>query len=146
MEVVGALIIAIIVTSLFFYVLSVRGPWETLWPFFLIILLIVWASSLWITPVGFVYWGIAWVPLFFIGIVVAILLASIPRSKHRYFRGIKGDIVEEEAVEDDVVKPSKRDVEAAGAIGFMFWVFIAMMAMAIIAGYIAGGTVDSPGV
>lgn len=144
MEIVGAIIVAIIISLLFFYVLSAKGPWGTLWSLFLIILLIVWAASLWINPIGPVYWGVAWIPLFFIGIIIALLLSAIPPSDHRYFRGIKGDVVEEKVVNGDVTKPSKEDTEAAGAISIMFWIFICLMIIAIIAGYATDATVELP--
>src|SRR5690554_2810725 len=135
MEVIGVIIVALVISLLFFYALSARGPWGTLWTFFIIILLVVWASSLWITPIGFVYWGVAWIPLFFVGILVALLLSAMPPSGHHYYRGIKGDVVEDDVVERDVVKPKKGERETAKTISVLFWIFIAFMVIAIIAGY-----------
>src|SRR5690554_6409418 len=135
MEIVGVIVVALVISMLFYYVLSARGPWGTLSPFFVIVLLIVWASSLWMAPAGFVYWGVAWIPLFAVGIIVALLLSAIPPSRHNYYRGTKGDIVEDDVVERDVLKPKKEDVEAAGAITIIFWIFVAFMIIAILAGY-----------
>jgi hypothetical protein len=144
MEIIGAIIVAIIITLIFVFALSARGPWGTIWSFFLIILLIVWASSLWIAPVGYMAWGIDWIPLFFIGIVVALLLSAIPPAQHNYYRGVKGDVVEDDVVERDVIKPKKEETEAAGAIGIMFWIFVVLMIIAIIAGYATDTRMNLP--
>lgn len=131
MEVVGAIIIAIVLTLIFYFALSARGPWGSLWSFFLIILLIVWSASLWISPIGPVYWGVAWIPLIFIGIIFALLLAAIPTSETDY-RGVRGDVVDA----DVRTEPERAEERAAaGAVGFMFWIFIFFLIIAIIAGY-----------
>lgn len=125
------------ISLLFYFVLSSRGPWGPLWPFFIIIFLVVWASSLWIRPIGFVYWNIAWIPLFFVGIVIALLLSAINPSGYHYYRGTEGAVEEQ-----DIVKPKKEDREAAKGISIMFWIFILFMVSAIIAGYATDTRVD----
>lgn len=137
MEIVAAVSIAILISLIFFYALSARGPWGSLWSFFLIILLLVWGASLWVSPVGPVYWGVAWAPLIFIAIVVAVLLAAIPTSgshpKKR--RGDVGDPGFGTGTASDEEKA------AAGAVGFMFWVLIGLLIVGIVAGYVTSGTV-----
>ncbi|MEX2592665.1 MAG: hypothetical protein WD426_07815 [Anditalea sp.] len=149
MEIIGAIIVAIVITLIFFYALSARGPWGTLWSFFLIILLIVWASSLWIAPTGYVYWGVDWIPLLFIGVLIALLLTAIPPSRDNYYRGVKGDVVGDDVVEDDVVerdviKPKKEEAEAVSAIGIMFWIFVVLMVIAVMAGYATDTRMNLP--
>ncbi|HSJ69544.1 MAG TPA: hypothetical protein VK921_17815 [Anditalea sp.] len=70
MEILGAVIVAVIISSIFYFAVDVRGPWGSFWTFFIIVLLSVWAASLWIVPFGYIYWEIAWIPLFFIGLVI----------------------------------------------------------------------------
>jgi hypothetical protein len=135
MSFIGVIIVALLISLLFYFVLSSRGPVGVLWPFFAIIFLAVWAASLWVRPIGFVYWDIAWIPLFFVGVVIALLLSAVNSSDHQYFRGTKGDVVEDDVVERDVVKPKKEDREAARTISIIFWIFIVFMLIAIFAGY-----------
>lgn len=130
MEIVGAIIIAIIITLLFVFAFSARGPWGTAWSFFLVILLVVWASSLWIIPVGPVYWGVAWIPLFFIGILFALLLAAIPTSDSEVRGRTRTD------VNRDVTRPTREEATAANALSVVFWIFIGLMILAIFIGYI----------
>jgi len=125
MEVLGAIIVAVVISSIFYFAVDARGPWGSFWTFFVIILLVVWAASLWIVPFGYIYWEIAWIPLFFIGLVIAFLLAALSSTPPRYRRSAKGSDV-------------NRDVEPErtyAAIGLMFWVFVGFMLIAIIAGY-----------
>jgi len=125
MEVLGAIIVAVVVSSIFYFAVDARGPWGSFWTFFVIILLVVWAASLWIVPFGYIYWEIAWIPLFFIGLVIAFLLAALSSTPPRYRRTTKGsDVTAEEEPE-----------RTYAAIGLMFWVFVGLMLIAIIAGY-----------
>ena len=90
------------------------------------------------------YWGVDWIPLLFIGIVIALLLSAFPTSRHHYYRGLKGDVVEDDIVERDVLKPKKEETEAAGAISILFWIFVVLMVIAIITGYATETSMDLP--
>lgn len=129
MEIVGAIVVAIILTLLFFYGLSARGPWGSLWSFFLVILLTVWAASFWVEPVGPAYGGIAWVPLFFIGLIFALLLAAIPTTDQKGRSRLRSDVI------GDVPEEEEREAKTAIAISTMFWVFIGLLLLAVAAGY-----------
>lgn len=132
MEVLAAVFIAMIVSLFFVYALNARGPWGSLWSFFLLVVLIVWAASLWISPFGPVYWGVSWGPLVFVALIFAALLASIPAS--RTARRRKGDVPDRntrQAADSDEAEA------AAGALGFMFWVLIGLLLVGIIVGYTA---------
>lgn len=125
MEVLGAIIVAVVISSIFYFAVDARGPWGSFWTFFAIVLVVVWAASLWIVPFGYIYWEIAWIPLFFIGLVIAFLLAALSSTSPRYRRTTKGsDVTADEEPE-----------RTYAAIGLMFWVFIGLMLVAIIAGY-----------
>lgn len=126
MEIIGAIIVAVIVSSIFYFAVDARGPWGSFWTFFVIILLVVWAASLWIVPFGYIYWEIAWIPLFFIGLVIAFLLAALSSTPPRFRRSEKGS---------DVVNAEKEPERTYAAIGLMFWLFVGLMLVAIIAGY-----------
>lgn len=127
MEIVGAIVIATLVFLIFFFALGIRGPWAAWWPFFLILLMAVWAAAFWIAPIGPVYWGISWVPLFFIALIFALLIAAL--GSERYDETVVTD------TEADVTAPSRTEQEAATGISVMFWILIILLLIAVIAGY-----------
>jgi hypothetical protein len=129
MELVAAIVIAILLTAIFYFAFKTKGPWKTFWPFFIIILLIVWASALWLTPIGPAYWGIAWIPLLFIGLLMALLLSSMPNAGGRSSR------TKFKVIRDKASIPAKSETGATTAIGILFWVFICLLLIAIIVGY-----------
>lgn len=90
---------------------------------FFILLLAIWAGSLWV-PVGPVAWGVAWVPLFFIGLFLIFLFAAaVPPARWRRPRRVAGTT--EEAA-----------VESAGlAFGLFFWLMMVLLIVALFAGY-----------
>jgi hypothetical protein len=133
MEIIGAIIVAVIISSIFYFAADARGPWGSFWTFFVIVLLAVWAASLWIVPFGYIYWEIAWIPLFFIGLVIAFLLAALSSTPPRFRRTSKGS---------DVVNASEEPERTYAAIGLMFWLFIGLMLVAIIAGYAADPNIN----
>lgn len=135
--ILGTILVAILISALFYYAFNARGPWGSFWSFFLVLLLIIWAASLWVRPIGPVYWGIAWIPLFFVGLVFALLLAAIPTSDTR-------DILREdeiaEAERERQVNPAEakrsRDINrTAATVSGLFWVFMVILLLVIIIGY-----------
>lgn len=136
MAVIGAIIVALIISSIFYFALNSRGPWGSFWSFFLVIMLAVWAASIWIVPVGYVYWEIAWIPLFFIGLIIGLLLAAVSASSGKnYYRGQRGDVVDADMAADERQKTSETEENTFAAIGVLFWLFIGLMILAIIVGY-----------
>ncbi|MGK7397428.1 MAG: hypothetical protein ACNS62_22820 [Candidatus Cyclobacteriaceae bacterium M3_2C_046] len=124
LEFLGILIIAVIIGLIFSFIFSIRGPWGSFWTFFIIILLGVWAADLWLTPVGPVLWNVAWIPLFFVGVVLALLLAAsdtraAPRGKTK---------AETEA---DV---TQGDPDAAAKITAVFWIIMLFLLVAVVIG------------
>ena len=113
----------------------------------LVLLLIVWAASIWTRPIGPVYWGVAWIPLFFIGLIFALLLAAIPtydedaRTDIAEARRRDADVevIEEEIVTDPAEIEARRDTDiaAAVAVGWIFWTFTIILFLAIIIGYVS---------
>jgi hypothetical protein len=129
MELAAAIAIAIIVALVFFYGFNARSPWETFWPFFVILLLVIWASALWITPIGPQFAGVAWIPLLFIGLMVAFLFAAMPTSRQNK-RKTKANIARDNADE-----PTTRETGATSAISILFWIFVCFLLLAIFVGY-----------
>lgn len=133
--VLAAIFIAVLIAAIFYYGFSSRGPWGSFWTFFLVLLLVIWAASLWTRPVGPVYWGVAWVPLFFVGLIFALLLAAIPTADST---PEEEELVDREVVveDPDIQRRREAEVASAAAIGWIFWVFILILFTAIIIGYV----------
>lgn len=123
MQAVGAIIIAAIIFLLFFFVLSLRGPWRGWWPFLLVLLLVVWASAYYIDPVGPENWEVYWIPLVFVGLIFALLIASLPPS------------LEEEAAESGVDQVARSEGSTSTGLSAFFWILLILLAIAVIVGY-----------
>lgn len=130
--ILAAIIIAVLIAAIFYYGFNARGPWGSLWTFFLLLLLVVWAGSLWVRPVGLVFWGIAWVPLLFIGLAFALLIAAIPTYDTR----IEEEISEEGALDETEIE-RRREADAAVAVSWVFWILVLTLIIVIVAGTIA---------
>lgn len=125
---IAAVVVALLFTCLFLLFGS-RGPWNSAWTLFLVLFLSLWAAGLFIHPMGPVYWGVAWVPLIFIGLLLAILLMAVtPGGRRRRLKDSK--IVE-------VKNPEETDAALAGiTLGLFFWLLILLFIIAIIIGSI----------
>lgn len=140
--ILAAIAIAILISALFYFAFNIRGPWGSFWTFFLVLLLVIWAASLWLRPIGPVFWGVSWVPLIFIGLIFALLLAAIPYGDETEERLTDRRLPEEDVTLDETQPESRRiEVErreeaagAAVAVGWIFWTFIIFLLIAIFAG------------
>lgn len=124
---IGALIIALIVAAIFHYGLGRRGPWA-FWAFLLILFFTAWAGSFWIEPAGPALWGFAWLPLFFLVFMVALLIAAAggEENRTRYNRSLETETTGDEVTESEA--------GAAAALGFFFWFLLGILLIAIIIG------------
>jgi hypothetical protein len=129
--IIAALIIALSIAGLSVLIFKRKGPWGTLWTFFLLVFLALWAVSIYFRNIGPVYWGVAWLPLLFSAIILAALLISIvPDANH---------------LRDDSFKDADRDkfasVEKIRALsgprsGSMFWLVVVILIVAIVVGMV----------
>lgn len=129
--ILSVVLFAILISALFYYALKVRGPWGNFWVFFLILVLSIWAASLWIRPIGPTIYGVSWVPLFFIGLLIAILLAAIPTSQTRPQEKIE----QKRPVDESKMKKSRDLDRSEVSLGWVFWLFVAILLIIIIVGY-----------
>lgn len=104
-----ALLIGLALALLFAYGLGRPGPWDGFLWVFLIVFLGAWAIGLWVEPVGPVVWGVAWVPIFFGALLLALLIAAVPPTTHT---GPPAPEAEPERA------------ETAAAVGLFFWVLL----------------------
>jgi hypothetical protein len=114
----AAALISLILTVTAVFFLGKRGPWGSIWTFFLVLFLTLWTLSIYIVPIGPVYWGIAWIPLTIAGLIVtALLLAAMPHPPV------------------DRGQPDKAAVDVkSGLPGHFFWALIILFVIAIIVG------------
>lgn len=95
------------------------GPWPNFWIFFVIVLLAVVAGGLWITPTGPVLWGVYWVPLFMIALLVSLFLAAAtPEQRPR--------------TRTEAIRKAEEENAAAAAFGVFFWILIIVFLVVIL--------------
>ena len=126
--IIGAIITAVVVAILFYFILKIKGPWSNFWTFFLLLFLSIWAASLWVSPMGPMYWGVAWVPLIFIGIIAALLLAAIPIRSEPKNGEFSNDATEEG------LRRKNYGIGTATLSG-VFWMFMVILMIAVVIGY-----------
>ena len=129
MTVVGIIftvIIALLIGLLFYYTFKSTGPWGSFWTFFLILLLSGLAAMPWVEPVGPTLYDVAWIPITFIILLFAILLAAA------------SPVYEQSARRTETPEKPRPDNEAgatAAALGVFFWILLLFFFIAIIAGF-----------
>lgn len=118
-EILIAILMAMVVGVLFYYVFRVSGPWGSFWTFLLILLLAGIASTAWLTPVGPPLFGEPWLGTLFVILFLALLIsAATPPQRTR----------------TDVATPNEPASTGAIALGFFFWILIIFLAIAAIWG------------
>jgi len=74
-----SLIVGIVFTVIFAFVLGRRGPWSSILAFFVVVFLATWAGGIWITPYSPTARNVQWVPFLIVGLVASLILAaSVP--------------------------------------------------------------------
>jgi len=120
-EFLGSVVAALLFTSLFWFVLRIRGPWGSIGLFFLIVLFGVLTVAVWIEPIGPVYRDVAWGPLLVGGIIFSLILAAAtPKAKPR-----------EEAPRS---KSQRRQEHGMRALNVFFWILLVFFGVAIVIG------------
>jgi hypothetical protein len=117
-EIAAALAFAALIGLFFSFVFRIKGPWGRLWSFILVLFLIIWASEIWVSPMGPTLYDIAWLPLLIVGIVTALLLAAVsPRMPRK--------------------KTPENQPPTYYGIGIFYWIFVFTIIIIIIAGIFA---------
>jgi hypothetical protein len=118
MGIIAALCIALLISLIFSFGNGRGSSIGAFLIFFFVLFLAVLAGHFWITPFGPVLWGIAWLPLLFIGIIFAFLLMIPPPYTSK-----SANAKAEEAV------------SAVAAISTFMWLLLIILLVAVIAGY-----------
>jgi hypothetical protein len=123
----AAALIAFILTAVSVFFLRRRGPWGSIWTFFLVLFLALCTVSIYLAPIGPVYWGIAWFPMMVAGIIITILLiAAMPHPTERPDTAI-----------GDQVDTTGADIKShfpVTPVGRFFWALIILFVIAIVVG------------
>jgi hypothetical protein len=123
---IAALFLALIVTSLAVAAFRRRGPWGSAWTFFLFMFLALWTSTIYVRHIGPVYYGIAWMPLFFLAIILSVLLI-VPGANEWRDESIKDNTPAKD-------QPPRRTEAPAPPARTLFWVITFLLIVAIILG------------
>lgn len=114
-----ALLVAFVLALIFSVGLRRPGPWGSFLWFFVVVFLGAMALGAWLEPVGPVAWGVAWIPLIFGALLIALLLAAA--TPPTYVRRVPAEAPETEA-----------EVAAAG---IFLWIFVVGLFLAAAAAY-----------
>lgn len=131
--ILSVLLVAILISTIFFYVFNTKGPWGSFWTFFLVILFCVWIANLWIRPHGPLIYGIGWITLATTGLLVALLLAAM--SGHSRNKNVKVEKKQENPDPESEGQYQSISRNTATLSG-IFWIFMVILPIIIILGYI----------
>jgi hypothetical protein len=123
---VAAALVSLILSVVSVFFLGRKGPWGSIWTFFLMLFLALGTVSIYITPIGPVYWGVAWIPITIAGILITILfIAAMPHTNYGNAQGHDTKNVTEPVTKSDV---------PATPVGRIFWVLVVLFVIAIMVG------------
>ena len=124
MSLLFALSIGLAVALVWSALFDTHGPWNSFFWFFLVIFLFSWGGGFFVAPFGPLGWGgVAWLPLIFMGVFMALLLtAASPRSARRRTRSTdpkhQGSNSQAKAI---------KDLEVVVAVDLFFWALIVVL-------------------
>jgi hypothetical protein len=130
--IIAAIGVALVLTILFVMV-GTRGPWGSAWTLFLVLFLAMWVTGLYVTPVGPVYWGVAWVPIIFAGVLFSILLIAVMPDVGKSRRRLKNGKIESANRQSNLSTANSMEITST-TIGSFFWILIMLFTIAIIVG------------
>jgi hypothetical protein len=135
-ELLIAFVLAGLFVAILVGVLSWRYPREgeagaTALFLFLIFFLVLWAGALWVQPIGPLLWGVAWIPLIFLGIFLVLVMAALmPADRTAILRDKTEQLAQESAV--------------VTAFTIVFWVLLIVLVLAIVVAYMPLTAVVGP--
>lgn len=116
--IIYVLLLATILTLVFNYGFGVRGPWGSMWSFFLILFFSILAAYLWLRPMGPSWRDIYYYPPLGVGVLVALVLAAATPAQ----TNAKGE------------KETKINDFTGVTLGIFFWLAIIALVIAVVAG------------
>ncbi|MDX5480900.1 MAG: hypothetical protein LPK07_04395 [Hymenobacteraceae bacterium] len=126
----AVIIIAFVIGALFYFIFGSRGPWGSFWTFFIVVFLGILLAYVWVRPTGPIYWGVAFFPLLFVGLLFALLLAAASPPSERFKRGPRAT-----RPDDPTLPPKDTPPENGKSIlGVFFWTVLILFIALIMAG------------
>lgn len=105
--------------------------------FFVIVFLATWAGGLWLYPFGPVLGRVHVLPFALVGVIVALIVAAkLPDEPWRRGSAATGGVMPAQAQVSAVREEGAR-AAALGGLGVFFWLLVAVLAFAILMGYVA---------
>jgi len=109
-------------------VFDTHGPWNSFFWFFAVIFLFSWGGGTWIAPFGPIGWGVAWLPIVFLGVFMALLLtAATPRSRRKRTRSTDAPLKAMRA--SGRVSPA---IAVLATLDLFFWVLIVVLGFGVV--------------
>jgi hypothetical protein len=125
-------IIFLIVTStlltwIFSIVFKNPGPWNSFWVLVAVLFLMMFGFVLWVSPIGPVWYEVAWMDAILFGLILTLLIGSTSGSQENNFpTNEKGEV--------DLVAAAKRESGTMKIFSLFFWIFILVLVLIIASG------------
>ena len=94
-DLVVALVVGMIIVLIVSRAFGTKGPWGSLLWFFLVVSLFAWAGGVWLVPFGPMFWGIGWLPIIIMGVLVSLILTAASPRTPRWRRASKEEVTSE---------------------------------------------------
>jgi hypothetical protein len=120
-----AILLALVSAFLFTVIFPGPRPVRNFLVLFFLIFMVAWAGQLWIAPSGPALWGISFLPMLFIIIIVSFLILSFS-SPAPYWK----------------TKENKPETNSGVALGIFFWLLVIVLGICIVIGYYRGDAVN----
>lgn len=130
LEILAIIFLAIFIGSIFYFGFRTSGPWGSFWSFLLVIFFGMWVADIWVEPYGPIYWGVAWIDMLFVGLLLAFILAAASPRRRLPRRG-------KELSESEMLEAARAEAGGVAAFGVFFWLMLIMFITIGIIGLIA---------
>jgi hypothetical protein len=117
----AALIIGSLIVFLISLAFRTKGPWGSMLWFFIVVSLFAWVAGVWLRPYGPVWFGVGWIPIIFVGFLVAFLLTSVSPREPRRPMSLKEETISVE--------------ERKTAVDAFFWILIMLLVFLAVSHY-----------
>lgn len=124
-EIIIAILMAIIIGTIFYYAFKVSGPWGSFWTFILILILAGVAAAAWVEPIGPTLYGAPWLSALIVIFLFALLIAAATPARRSSYT-----LREQQAA----TEPPVEERAGAVALGVFFWFLLLFLAIAAIWG------------
>ncbi len=119
-----ALVVAVVFAAILVYGFGRRapGPMAGFLFFVAILFFSVWAGAVWITPIGPEIWGVPWMTMLLVGLIIAMIIGAVAAPVP----------AEPTAPDQEGIAPPS---SAGWGCGLLFWLTIAVLLIAAVARY-----------